>query len=111
MERRQEPRELFAAPGAIFCKAGDFLFSCVMRDFSANGGRLELSEEAVLPRYFLLSLMPDGSNRQLCSKVWQLGHAVGVRFIEKDMKQRSAMAGVSVQSRATERKIDVHNGR
>ena len=83
IDRRQEDRELFAAAGMIFCKEGRFLSSCVMRDFSASGGRFELSDEAPLPRYFLLSLMPDGSKPLLCSKVWKLGRTVGVRFIQK----------------------------
>ena len=53
------------------------------RDISRSGARLELFKEAALPQYFLLSLLPDGSGRRLCSKVWQLALIVGVRFAEK----------------------------
>jgi len=82
-DRRQDPREVFATPATIYDKEGTFLLPCVLRDLSKSGGRLELYKETILPQYFLISLLPDGSGRRLCSKVWQLGLAVGVRFIEK----------------------------
>src|SRR4051794_16630054 len=84
--RRQADRELFGAAGTLFCKNGNVLSSCVMRDFSSSGGQFELSEGTVLPRYFLLSLMPDGSQSQLCGKLWQLGCIVGVRFIQQNAR-------------------------
>jgi hypothetical protein len=82
-DRREDPRDALTAPGTIYDKEGNFLFPCIVRDLSKSGGRLELFKEAVLPRFFLLSMMPDGSERQLCSKVWQLALIAGVRFVEK----------------------------
>jgi hypothetical protein len=82
-DRRREQREALAAPATIYDKDGSFLFPCTIRDLSKSGGRLELSKEAILPRYFLLSLLPDGGARRLCSKVWQLALVAGVRFVEK----------------------------
>jgi hypothetical protein len=82
-DRRREPREALATPATIYDKGGGFLFPCVVRDLSKTGGRLELFKEAVLPQYFLISLLPDGSGRRLCSKVWQVALIVGVRFAEK----------------------------
>jgi hypothetical protein len=82
-DRRRDPRETLAAPGTIYDKGGSFLLPCTIRDLSRSGGRLELFKEAVLPQYFLLSMMPDGSARRLCSKVWQLAMVAGVRFVEK----------------------------
>ena len=76
-------RETLNAAGTIYHKDGSFLLPCIVRDVSRTGGRLELFKEAVLPQYFLLSLMPDGSGRRLCSKVWQLAMVAGVRFVEK----------------------------
>ena len=81
--RRQEPREALAAPATIYDKDGNFLLPCTVRDLSKSGGRLELFKEAALPQYFLLSMLPDGSDRRLCSKVWQLALIAGVRFTEK----------------------------
>ena len=82
-DRRTEPRETIATPATIYDKEGSFLVPCIIRDLSRSGGRLELFKESVLPQYFLLSLLPDGGGRRLCSKVWQLALIAGVRFVEK----------------------------
>lgn len=81
--RRRDPREILNAPGTIYQKDGSFLLPCTVRDISRSGGRLELFKETPLPQYFLLSVMPDGSARRLCSKVWQLALIAGVRFAER----------------------------
>ena len=81
-DRRRDSRETLNAPGTIYHKDGNFLVPCTVRDISRSGGRLELFKEAVLPQYFLLSVMPDGSARRLCSKVWQLPLVAGLRFVE-----------------------------
>jgi hypothetical protein len=83
-ERRRESREILDTPATIYDKDGTFLLPCKIRDLSKTGGRLELFKEAVLPQYFLMSLLPDGSGRRLCSKVWQLALIAGVRFVEKE---------------------------
>lgn len=82
-ERRRESREALSAPATIYDKDGSFLLPCTIRDLSRSGGRLELFKDATLPQYFLLSLLPDGSGRRLCSKVWQLARIAGVRFTDK----------------------------
>src|ERR1043165_6390697 len=82
-ERRRDSRATLNAAGTIYHKDGSFLMPCTVRDVSRTGARLELFKEAVFPQYFLLSLMPDGSGRRLCSKVWQLALVAGVRFVEK----------------------------
>ena len=82
--RRKDTREdALAAPATIYDKDGSFLLPCTIRDISRSGARLELFKDAALPQYFLLSLLPDGSGRRLCSKVWQLALIAGVRFAEK----------------------------
>lgn|GEM_PF-536133 len=81
--RRRDTRETLDAAGTIYHKEGSFLLPCIVRDLSRNGARLELFKEAALPQYFLLSLMPDGGAKRLCSKVWQIALVAGVRFAEK----------------------------
>lgn len=81
-ERRDDAREPLEAAGTIYDKAGSFLAPCKVRDLSKTGVRLELFKEATLPRYFLLSLEADGTERRLCSKVWQLAAVAGARFAE-----------------------------
>ena len=83
-ERRKDSRAALDTPATIYDKDGGFLLPCKIRDLSKTGGRLELFKEAVLPQYFLMSLLPDGSGRRLCSKVWQVALIVGVRFVEKE---------------------------
>jgi hypothetical protein len=97
-DRRGEPREPLATPATIYDKDGSFLLPCTIRDLSKSGGRLELFKDAVLPRYFLLSMLPDGSGRRLCSKVWQLALIAGVRFVEKQMAEPRAPAKATVQT-------------
>jgi hypothetical protein len=82
-DRRQDPRQVLATPASIYNKDGSFLAPCTVRDLSRSGGRIELFKEAPLPQYFLISLLPDGSGRRLCSKVWQIALIAGVRFVEK----------------------------
>jgi len=81
-DRRREQRQALATPATIYAKDGSFLFPCTIRDLSKSGGRLELFKEAILPQYFLLSMLPDGGGRRLCSKVWQLALVAGVRFVD-----------------------------
>lgn len=82
-DRRRDVREAQSTPATIFDKAGSFLLPCTVRDLSRSGARLELFKEAALPQYFLVSLLPDGGGRRLCSKVWQLALVAGVRFVER----------------------------
>jgi hypothetical protein len=83
-DRRTHPREALDAPATIYHKDGKLLLSCILRDVSKSGGRIELLKEVTLPQYFLLSMLPDGSGRRLCSKVWQLALVAGVRFVERN---------------------------
>jgi len=83
-DRRKDTGQNQSVPGMIYDPDGNFLMRCIARDFSASGAHVTLSEDIQLPRYFLLSLMPDGSGRRLCSKVWQLALTAGVRFLQKE---------------------------
>ena len=80
---RTEPRYKLTTPATIYAKDGSLLFPCTIRDLSRSGARLELLKEAVLPQYFFISILPDGSGRRLCSKVWQVALIAGVRFVDK----------------------------
>jgi len=82
-DRRRHSREILDAAGTIYHKEGSFLLPCTVRDLSRSGARIELFKEGVLPQYFLLSLMPDGSAKRLCSRVWQIALVAGARFVEK----------------------------
>ena len=91
-ERRKESRETRSAAAMICDADGRFIMRCIASEFSASGAHLKLSEDAQLPRYFLLSLAPDGSAPRLCSKVWQLALTAGVRFVQKQTPSHHAAA-------------------
>ena len=82
-DRRKDSREKHSAAAMIYDADGNFIMRCIASDCSTSGAHLKLSENAQLPRYFLLSLAPDGGARRLCSKVWQLALTAGVRFVQK----------------------------
>lgn len=54
--------------------------SCVMRNVSETGAKLEFEEIVVLPRSFTLYVDLDGYKVQ-CERVWQDGRSCGVRFV------------------------------
>lgn len=82
-DQREAPREDLDAPATVYDRGGNFLVPCKVQDISAKGAKLHLFKETALPTYFMLSLMPDGSERRLCARVWQLARVTGVRFVEK----------------------------
>ena len=81
-DRRTSARKAVDAPATLYDKDGQFLLPCVVRDLSQHGGKLELFKETTLPKYFFVSMMPDGSARRLCSRVWQLARVAGIHFVE-----------------------------
>jgi len=80
---RKSPRFKIDAAGMVYDPAGRPLFACTVRDISATGAGLALSEDAPLPRSFFLALTRDGAVRRLCEPVWQLSVVAGVRFVDK----------------------------
>jgi hypothetical protein len=64
----------------IYDIKGNLLMSCIVRDISASGARLELALDEPLPKSFLLFLTRDGNVRRMCDLAWQLATVAGVRF-------------------------------
>ena len=80
---RKNPRFKIDAPGMIYDPTGTPLFACTVRDISATGAGLALSEDAPLPKSFVLTFTRDGAVRRVCEPVWQLAVVAGVRFTDK----------------------------
>jgi len=80
---RKNPRFKIDTPGMIYDPKGIPLFACTVRDISATGAGLALSEDAPLPESFFLAFTRDGAVRRLCAPVWQLSVVAGVRFTDK----------------------------
>ena len=79
---RKSPRFKIDTPGMIYNLEGAPLFACTVRDISASGAGLALSEDAPLPESFFLAFTRNGALRRLCAPVWQLSVVAGVRFTD-----------------------------
>jgi len=69
--------------GMIYDASGKRLAQCRLRNVSASGAQLELTQETDLPQAFLLALSQDGHVRRHCRKVWQFATVIGVKFDTK----------------------------
>ncbi len=88
--QRRAKRQPITVDGMIYDRAGQPIARCTMRNVSASGAQIELSQEMDLPINFMLSLSRDGHVRRNCIKVWQFATVVGVRF-DPSQKSRSAL--------------------
>ena len=88
--RRKSPRQKVSTPAMIYDVDGNCVMPCTVRDISATGAGLKLSQDMPLPQSFFLALTRDGNVRRLCEPVWQLSVVAGVRFREGSV---SAIAG------------------
>ena len=79
---RKSSRHNVSALAMIYDAEGKSVMACTVRDISATGARLELSQDVPVPERFALSLTRDANVRRLCEPVWQLSVVVGVRFSE-----------------------------
>jgi hypothetical protein len=79
---RKSPRFKVALAAMIYDTDGKSVTACTVRDISASGARLELSQDIPLPKSFLLALTRDANVRRSCEAVWQLSIVAGVRFSE-----------------------------
>jgi hypothetical protein len=77
---RKSPRRKVFQVGRVYDADGRPFADCHLRDVSATGARLELSEDVPLPQIFVLALTKDGSVRRSCRTVWQLSVVAGVCF-------------------------------
>jgi hypothetical protein len=60
---RRSARQRVSMAGTIYDASGNALMACTLRDISATGARLELSQDVPLPDSFFLALTPDGHVR------------------------------------------------
>ena len=79
---RKSRRRDVSTQGMIYDAIGKAIMPCSLRNVSVTGAKLELNQEILLPRSFLLALTPDGNVRRLCEPVWQRATVAGVRFVK-----------------------------
>lgn len=71
-------------PATIELGAGSAL-RAVVRDISTRGARLEGAEVVAAPEQFELSITRESgaTERRRARRVWQIGQAIGVSFIDQ----------------------------
>jgi PilZ domain len=79
---RKSRRRDISTQGMIYDANGKAVMPCSLRNVSETGAKLELNQDVLLPRSFLLALTPGGNVRRLCQPVWQRATVAGVRFVK-----------------------------
>jgi hypothetical protein len=74
-ERRAMPRHNVIISGTV--KFGADTFSCMVRDVSAAGARVDLTDRAKIPTQF--TLIAEGSHLP-CQLIWRDDRRIGVAF-------------------------------
>jgi DNA-directed RNA polymerase subunit RPC12/RpoP len=74
-ERRAVPRHNVTISGTV--KFGADTFSCMVRDVSAAGARVDLTDRTKLPLHF--TLIAEGSHLP-CQLIWRKERRIGVVF-------------------------------
>lgn len=79
MEQRKQPRLRVLLKGRIHFNNGSSSIDCLVRDMSATGARLMLSETATLPEKFDLYI-PQKERTYRASLRWRREDGIGVTF-------------------------------
>jgi hypothetical protein len=77
-DKRRAPRRMVTGPALIL--GPDLDASCVIRDLSATGARIEVPSSIKLPPAFNLLLLKTNSSRHVLLR-WQRGDFAGVEFV------------------------------
>ncbi len=86
-ELRQDVRKRTFLRGRVIFNGGSASMDCLIRDLSANGARMELSETSTLPEVFDL-FIPNKDATFRATLCWRRGGEVGVTFT--DVPRQSA---------------------
>lgn len=77
VETRVAPRFRVTKPAKI--DHGGDKINCVVRDISATGAAIEISDVVRIPDHFLLSI-PEDRLKLPCRVVWRTRYRIGVTF-------------------------------
>jgi hypothetical protein len=92
--KRKSDRVQFqqAYPANLMGVDGTWRRSCVMRDVSSTGARLEIkgSTEVLQAKEFFLVLSSTGLAFRRCELVWLDGTIAGIRFLENKVEKKTS---------------------
>ncbi len=90
-ELRRYRRLKWNREGEIFSLLGKKIASCLVKDISTNGARLEVDAPETLPDCFRLHY--GGDKRPKCSVRWRNGNEMGVQFLlQSPLRPRKSKA-------------------
>ncbi|MCF4125415.1 PilZ domain-containing protein [Methylobacterium sp. SyP6R] len=93
-ELRRETRLRTFLKGRIVFNNGNSSMDCLVRDISASGARLMLSETATLPNGFDL-IIPAKDRTHKATLRWRKADSIGVTFAEEPARPTPAGAEVT----------------
>jgi len=78
LERRIAPRRNTVLPATIVFNGGRTVLSCIIRNVSETGAKLQVSSVAAIPVSF--DLLVDGHRPHACRVVWRSLKEIGVAY-------------------------------
>jgi hypothetical protein len=79
-EQRRHPRRKTLKSGKIIYHKGLRNQSCIVRDLSVSGAKLQIDAPFKCPEQFLLELLNE--QPRACELAWEIGDMVGTKFTE-----------------------------
>jgi hypothetical protein len=94
-EHRREVRQKTFLKGRIIFNKGASSMDCLVRDLSASGARLALTETTTLPEGFDLYI-PQKEKTYRASLCWRRADGIGVTFVDEAVPAPQAVTPVPV---------------
>ncbi|WP_019904357.1 PilZ domain-containing protein [Methylobacterium sp. 77] len=99
-DNRREPRQRTFLKGRIIFNNGASSMDCLVRDMSATGARLALSETATLPEVFEL-FIPQKERTYKASLRWRRTDGIGIAFVDDAAPAAEPPAAATPQADST----------
>lgn len=93
-DNRRETRQRTFLKGRIIFNNGASSMDCLVRDMSATGARLALTETATLPEQFELYI-PQKERTYRSSLRWRRSDGIGIAFVDESAHAAEAHAGAA----------------
>lgn len=81
IENRKSVRRIIGLSAALLGEQDSMLGICTIRDMSAHGAKIKLSEPIDVPDEFILVLSKDGNVRRRCRVVRRSESEIAAKFV------------------------------
>ncbi|MCJ2036056.1 PilZ domain-containing protein [Methylobacterium sp. J-068] len=96
-EHRSEVRQRTFLRGRILFNKGASSMDCLVRDLSASGARLDLTETSTLPESFELYI-PQKDRTYRAALCWRRADGIGVNFVDETATASAPAAPAPAQA-------------